>query len=805
MKPWNTPISRFSLPVLVMVVLTTIFVLVIAFMSIITYEQTNQHLANEWESNVHHNEQYLQNILKLINQGLLLFDHTFDASMKEQFVTFLDAYNQSGGKPSQMNLSLIKDHFSPPVRNITDIYIIDETGIVIDATYPDDIGLDFKIWPSVYERITNIRNGSSFQADRAVYGFGPAKKSRKFAYYPTPDHQNLLEISYQIPDFAPERRNFSYSQVMRGFFNETPHIRSITLYDSMYRALWKGGDSKNDADPAVIQYVNETFRGENRIRISDPVNASEVFYYFIEITDETTPSGAMLNLVARIDYDTAAMQEHLDSLRLYHTLVAIIAALLGFFIAYFLAYHLTRPIQRIINDINRIAHGDLNHRVSYSGSPEFAKLETSLNLLIAHVNDLISTLQEKERHLRESKEEYQILVEQLNEGIWIVDKNEKTTFVNTRMADMLESTPEKIVGLNSTDIIHPSCHDIMCQKVQNRHQGISERYEITMQTLNSTPIYAEISASPSFAEDGQYTGSFGVVANISQRKENEQKIREYTLKLEERTRELETVRDQLFKMNADLDRIVHDRTEEVMRLLEQKNDFIMQLGHDLRTPLTPILGLLPNLCDSSGEEHNNVLLIIERNVRHIQNIASKSLKLAKLNSLEYVPENDCINLPETIHSVLDINQISLRSADITTEVDVPEGCLIRGDQILIQELIDNLVSNSIKFSKPSGGEIRIHAKIARGNLILTVSDTGIGLMPGEDMAIFEEFYKSDHSRHEKSSTGLGLAICRKIVQKHNGTILAQSDGPDQGTTFTVTLPFSVDPDVFSGTDENCSG
>jgi hypothetical protein len=85
-----------------------------------------------------------------------------------------------------MNLSLIKSNLSPEVIDIADLYIINETGIVICATYEDDIGLDFKQWPAVYEDITRIRKGNDFEADRAVYGFNSSKNSRKFAYYQRP-------------------------------------------------------------------------------------------------------------------------------------------------------------------------------------------------------------------------------------------------------------------------------------------------------------------------------------------------------------------------------------------------------------------------------------------------------------------------------------------------------------------------------------------------------------------------------------------------------------------------------------------
>ena len=282
----------------------------------------------------------------------------------------------------------------------------------------------------------------------------------------------------------------------------------------------------------------------------------------------------------------------------------------------------------------------------------------------------------------------------------------------------------------------------------------------------------------------------------------EEKARMQAEKLAVQNQELIHVKEELALLTSDLEGRVSEDTVEIRKLNEelkeraqkveslliQKDQFIYQLAHDLRTPLTPILGLLPRLSELEGQEHGDMVQIIERNARHIQNIASKSLKLARLNSLDYIPDCEAIDLGEIIRTVLEINRMSLRQAHIETVVEVPEGCVIHGDQILIQELVDNLVSNAIKFSNPSGGCIRIQVKNDDDSVTLVLRDTGIGLMAGEEISIFEEFYKSDRSRHDKSSTGLGLAICRKIVQKHHGTIKASSDGPDQGTTFTIVLP-----------------
>jgi methyl-accepting chemotaxis protein len=123
----------------------------------------------------------------------------------------------------------------------------------------------------------------------------------------------------------------------------------------MYRTLWKSPPTISSTDPEIIQCVRDVFEGKNESRIADPKNFSETHYYFIDIHDESTVSGNMLDMVARIEYDTTFLEQHLSAIRIFHILVALIAAILGLFIAYLLAYHISRPVQRIIDDINRIA------------------------------------------------------------------------------------------------------------------------------------------------------------------------------------------------------------------------------------------------------------------------------------------------------------------------------------------------------------------------------------------------------------------------------------------------------------------
>ena len=103
------------------------------------------------------------------------------------------------------------------------------------------------------------------------------------------------------------------------------------------------------------------------------------------------------------------------------------------------------------------------------------------------------------------------------------------------------------------------------------------------------------------------------------------------------------------------------------------------------------------------------------------------------------------------------------------------------------ELFDNLLGNSVKFT-PNGGTITIDAKKNNNDITISLKDTGIGMDRKEIIHIFDEFYKVDESRHDMSSVGLGLAICKRIVEKHNGKIWAASQGKGKGTTMYISLP-----------------
>jgi CheY-like chemotaxis protein len=224
-----------------------------------------------------------------------------------------------------------------------------------------------------------------------------------------------------------------------------------------------------------------------------------------------------------------------------------------------------------------------------------------------------------------------------------------------------------------------------------------------------------------------------------------------------------------------------------------KDEFLATVSHELRTPLNAMLGWT-NLLRSgrlNDVEAKRALDTVERNARtqseiiedllDVSRIISGKLKL-QIASIE--PVEMVRAAIESLQPAADAKNISVRQA---TENDPGK---LMGDAARIQQIIWNLLSNAIKFT-PRGGSVEISLKAEREHLIFAVSDTGNGIDPEFLPFVFDRFLQADGTTtRTHGGLGLGLAIVRHLVELHGGTVTAQSDGKNQGATFTVTLPLA---------------
>ena len=282
----------------------------------------------------------------------------------------------------------------------------------------------------------------------------------------------------------------------------------------------------------------------------------------------------------------------------------------------------------------------------------------------------------------------------------------------------------------------------------------------------------------------------------------EEKAREQAEKLASQNEELKKVKDELALLTSDLEGRVSDGTAEIRKLNEelkehalkvesllvQKDQFIYQLAHDLRTPLTPMVAILPLVKEAiSDPDSQNLLDMFQKSLRYMEQIVEDIMELIRLNSHHTIDDFEEMNLKTLIDEEIQANSFMADEKELQFSNEVPPGIVLYLSRVYSHQLFRNLLNNAVKFNAFKGS-VSIRYRESPTGHVISIQDTGIGIRPEDIYRIWDEFYITDVSRHDPESKGLGLSIVRKIVELHGGTIFAESPGTGKGTTFTITLP-----------------
>ena len=436
---------------------------------------------------------------------------------------------------------------------------------------------------------------------------------------------------------------------------------------------------------------------------------------------------------------------------------------------------------------------------------------------------LENKLKQVEKALAESQQQYRWVVDNLHQGIFISDHDGKIIYTNKLFTEMLGYVPSEVMGRAFFEFIDDDSHPLMDKALYEPTNKPDEGYEINLIKKDRTRISTRISTTP-FIDENNTNGVMIAVQDVTTRKKIDDELHEKINQLQkndlatlnimedlqetiinlqkakeeinQKNEELQTMneelnvtRDQLSILNQDLEKKVRDRTVEVEVLLKQKDDFINQLGHDLKTPLTPLTTLLPLI--KQGENNPRSLEILDiciSNVYFMKNLVGRTLELARLNSSTFFVIGDT-SLVDEINEVVNRKQSMLTEKHVTINNNIPKQLMVQADSVAMKELFDNIIVNAIKYSMPSEKiQIVIDAKEQENQVVVSVKDNGIGMSAEQLNHIFHEFYKADSSRHNLESTGLGLSICKRIIEKHGGKIWAESPGLGKGSTFYFSLP-----------------
>lgn len=231
-------------------------------------------------------------------------------------------------------------------------------------------------------------------------------------------------------------------------------------------------------------------------------------------------------------------------------------------------------------------------------------------------------------------------------------------------------------------------------------------------------------------------------------------------------------------------------TKSLEQLESMRQEFVSNVSHEIQSPLASIQGFSQTLQleTITEEKRKHYLSIIEDESRRLSQLSKQLLTLASLDKEEGIVEKDRFDLSQQIKQVLLMTEWSWREKDIAIDMELPF-VFIHADQKLLQQVWTNLITNSIKFSK-SGGTISVNVRSDTEKCYIEISDTGIGISKEDLPHIFQRFYKADKSRIRKEgSSGLGLAITKRIIELHDGKIHVEST-LGRGTTFFIELPLT---------------
>ncbi|MGH8139609.1 MAG: sensor histidine kinase [Steroidobacteraceae bacterium] len=230
---------------------------------------------------------------------------------------------------------------------------------------------------------------------------------------------------------------------------------------------------------------------------------------------------------------------------------------------------------------------------------------------------------------------------------------------------------------------------------------------------------------------------------------------------------------------------------EAERAGRLKDEFLEALGHELRAPLNSILGWsrLMELGRLDATETQSGGQTIARNARQLAHLVDDLLDLSAVTSGKIRVDPEETDICEIVEAALDILQPVAKGngVQLRKEFERPD-CLVFGDPHRLQQVIWHLLSNAIKFT-PRGGLALVTVKSDGGYCEISVTDTGAGIASEQLPFVFDRFWRADTSAGTRySGLGLGLALAKRLVELHGGTVTATSAGSNQGSTFTVVLP-----------------
>jgi two-component system phosphate regulon sensor histidine kinase PhoR len=422
---------------------------------------------------------------------------------------------------------------------------------------------------------------------------------------------------------------------------------------------------------------------------------------------------------------------------------AVVRDILGIFLltaalaigpAWLFARSSVRPFREIRSGAERIARGEYGHRVQGGAWREGRELARTFNEMSLRLGEQFDRL-EAERH------QLRAILGGMVEGVAAVGAGQRLLFANEAAGRMLEFDPGAAVGRPLYELSRQPALQGLIERARKTGEVQHEELEFT----KPTPRHLTIHVAPLVAG-----GAAGAV-------------------------------------------LVLNDTSELRRLERLRQDFVANVSHELKTPLTVVKACAETLLDGAVEDpgaRGPFLQQIADQAERLHALILDLLSLARVESGEQALDLHAVAVRGAVTACLDRHRPRAEAKRMTLEAIPPsEETTFWADEEALRQILDNLVDNAVKYTQP-GGTVRVRWESGAKNVCLSVQDNGPGIPKRDLPRIFERFYRVDRARsRELGGTGLGLSIVKHLTQAMGGSVQATSE-LGRGTTFTVCLPRS---------------
>jgi two-component system phosphate regulon sensor histidine kinase PhoR len=467
--------------------------------------------------------------------------------------------------------------------------------------------------------------------------------------------------------------------------------------------------------------------GQGASERASAATGEDSFYVAVPFGPPTAPSG-----VARIGVPLTSIAQAQARLATVVGAAALLAAAMALALAITIARRMTRPLLDLRTMAARLAGGELTVQVPIPPDEEVAALAQDFNLMASRLRQLLASVETERQRLA-------TVLSTMADGILMVSRDDQVTLAN--------QAAHKLVLLPETALPVP--------------------LDTLMTGASLLPTVRAVRREDA---DAQPTVIDEIVTPDTQRA------------LRALITRLPTPQDDQMLV------VLQDLTE-VRRVEQARRSLMVNLSHDLRTPLASLQAMIETLQDGALDERAAALDFLRRmdeEVQSLNRLVNEVLELSRIETGQLELYRAETELGELLERAAARLEAQAQQSDIGIELDVAADLpLPNVDASRIEQVLLNLLQNALNFT-PSGGSVTLAAALDDDHIVVRVQDTGIGIAPDDLPHIFERFYKADRAR-SSGGTGLGLAIAKHLVERHGGQIWAESQ-LGQGTTVSFTLP-----------------